>query len=262
MRKIYYIISISLLSLNSCDSSHNDKTIIKADSSLIDSAKEADLIPETTKVINPEHSAEKTAQQQFSKTIEIVYQSNKDILKVLPLLPDSTMGSWEWTKKERQEFVQSVQANDQFIDTTANYNNIQQVKPHYFLTQVVDGVWSVTLYEIKKNHFIVITDDIVGDGNDIMAFDWENGSLAPIPLENLLGRNYPELLLSSASNACKDLLEENAMLSYNLDVINKLTISSPMLNKKDHGSCCKGNTMYFTFNPKLKKFDLYKITWE
>jgi hypothetical protein len=200
---------------------------------------------------------------QFSDTIKINYNENKEILEILKLLPNKTMASWEWTKNEREEMVQSISRNNYFVDTTPNYNNIKYIKTNIIGTQVVDGFWKMSIYKIAPNNYIVITDDIVGDGNDLMSFEYKNGTLTEIEFSSLFNGLQKKLLKNPDEKDCSELLEYNLLtFDYDFDQKQNVTISSWFLKKGEHENCFKGNILNYKFIPELKKFDLQSITWK
>lgn len=204
----------------------------------------------------------KMSSSNFADTIKIDYLQNKDILALLPLLPDSAMGSWEWNKDERIKTVDFIKTHHYFIDTTKLYNNIKTIKPHYFYTQVVDGSWSLSIYKIEDNHFIVITNDIVGDGNDLNVYEFNKSTLKSIDIKDVLGNYLQELLIDQHNDQCANTLEDNPVVfSYNFETRDIIEISSSYLSKKENSKCLKGNILKYKFNPALRKFECIAITW-
>lgn len=252
--KIYFSIFLGLMTLNSCQ--QTDSSDAKQ---VIDSVKqEKDT---TTNTDNLDKDAVKPA--LFSKKITIDYNENKEILEILPLLPDSAMRSWEWKKTERLELLQSVKTQNYYIDTTKDYNDILVVTPNYFETQVVDGVWRVAAYKITENNYIIITDDVVGDGNDLKAFELKDQKLTALSMKSLLGDYLDTFLIDSNSEKCKTLFEENqGFFDYDLSEKNKFIVYSTYLKKKENESCVKGNRLNFVFHAELKKFELEKAIWK
>ncbi len=203
------------------------------------------------------------ARARYSKIIKIDYQKNKEILELLPLIPDSAMASWEWKKEEREEMVRSIAANNQFTDTTENFNTIVKLTPNYFKTGVVDGSWSASLYKVSENHYIVLTNDMVGDGNEIKAFELKDKQIVPINLEELIGSNPGNLLLKNNSEKCKSVIseEEMGMFTYDFSDPVLVSISCQYLTEKADNTCFKGNELLLKFNEKSKSFDFVKIVW-
>ncbi|WP_316823695.1 hypothetical protein [Pedobacter miscanthi] len=205
----------------------------------------------------------KVKPQQYADTIKINFEQHKDILKIIPLLPDSAMGSWEWKKDERIKTIDFIKAHHYFIDTTKLYNNIKVIKSYYFRTQVVDGSWSISAYKIENDHFIVITNDMVGDGNDLNVYEFDQNTLKPIGIKNILGDYFQELLVDKQGEQCTKTLEDNEItFSYDFERKDLIEISSDYFSKKENSDCLKGNTLKYQFNTTLKKFELIEILWK
>ncbi|KIO77618.1 hypothetical protein TH53_08190 [Pedobacter lusitanus] len=250
--KLYFSLFAGLLLLSSCQQTNaaKDKTIaVKQDNShQLQHVNKPD-----TNTVNA---------QPFSNKIKIYYNQNQVILNLIPLLPDSSMASWEWKKKERLELLESVRSHNYYIDTTKDYNNISVITPHYFKTQVVDGVWCLALYKIQENNYVVITDDIAGDGNDLKAFELKNQQLTPLKLKDVLGDYLSNFLINNTNKTCKDSFEKgDYRFDYNFGHKNQLIVSSAYITKKENEQCLKGNSLTFVFNGKLKKFEPGKATW-
>ena len=208
-------------------------------------------------------STELSDDEKFVDTVLIDYEQNKELLDILPLVPDSAMASWEWSKKERAEMVDFIRVNNFMIDTTKIYNNIQYVRPNTFGTSVVDGFWSMSLYKTNPNEYLMITDDINGDDNNIMCFEFASGMFKPVQLPKVFGRFVDELLMNEKDAGCKAELEEHLpTFDYNFKETNTVKVSSWYIKEEEFKTCLKGNTLYYKFNPEEKRFDLQKISWE
>lgn len=229
-----------------------------------------EALKETNDSLNTEmtsqESSEKDQLQDTAKradTIRINYNENKKILEILKCLPNKSMGSWEWTQSEREEMVASISKNNYFIDRTPNYNDIKYVKINTIGTQVVDGFWVMSIYKISQDDYIVITDDIVGDGNELFSFEYKNGSLTEIEFDTLFDGMQKKLLKNAVEKKCVELLDDNLVtFTYDFSDKQNVTISSSSLNKEENENCFKGNTLNYKFNPELKKFSLESIIWE
>jgi len=199
---------------------------------------------------------------QGQDTIRINYLEHKDLLSILTVLPDSSMKSWDWKENERKDFVRFIEKNNFTVDITKGYNDIIEIKPNTIRIKVVDGLWVLSIYKIKSNNYIVITDDIVGDGNDIMSFEYNNGKLTCIELDKLFGDYFAELLIDRNKSNCTEFLDENKIgFEYNFEDEEKVTIENSWNLKEENNRCFKGNTLAFTFNRMTKKFDLTKVYW-
>ena len=142
------------------------------------------------------------------------------------------------------------------------YNNIKYVKPNTIGIQVVDGFWTLSIYEFDKNDFFIITNDIVGDGNDIQTFNLIKEKLTPIKMINWFSEFDYKLLLNESTN-CIELLEEN-QLTYNYDFNDKniITISSWLMNETENANCLKGNSVKYKLNKENRIFDIVDVYWK
>jgi ribosomal 50S subunit-recycling heat shock protein len=200
---------------------------------------------------------------KIADTIRINYKENKEILEILKLLPNKSMGSWEWPKSERDEMIKSISKNNYYIDTTPNYNNIKYIKTNTIGIQVVDGFWTMSIYKIALNNYIVITDDLVGDGNDLISFEYKNGNLTEIEFNSLFDGLQKNLLKDADEKDCAELLEDDLLtFSYDFKEKQNITINSWLLNKDENENCFKGNTLNYKLIPELKRFTLESIIWK
>jgi hypothetical protein len=207
--------------------------------------------------------AEMPKENKFQDTVSINYRDNKDILELLTKLPDSAMGSWEWKIADRKKMVHYIQKNNFVIDTTRTTQTITKINPHYFGYQVVDGFWSTSLYKIKENHYIVITDDKVGDGNQINYFEYQNGILKSITQKEIFDDLVlKETLLDVQNQNCVEIFEENAItFDYDFSQKDIIKIASSALKKDSNTDCFKGNSLEYKFDKAKKKFALQSLFW-
>ncbi len=199
---------------------------------------------------------------KFKDTIKINYSAHKTLLDILKILPETTMRSWEWSKKDRIQMVEFIKNNNYLIDSTETYNNIKYIKPNTIGIQVVDGFWTLSIYDFGKNGFLIVTNDIVGDGNDIQTFSFKNNKLTPTKMANWFCEFQYELLLNN-STTCIDFLHENEW-TYDYDFSDKeiVEISSWLLTEKKLNSCLKGNSIKYKLNLESKTFDIISVFWK
>lgn len=217
---------------------------------------------QNTTTQDPNVKTQDTAETNETKkqdTLKIDYAEHKNLLEILTLLPDSTMRSWGWSKKERIEFVKDIQKNKFTTGAPEHFSSIKLAQPNTIEIQVVDGLWIFSIYKIKPNNYIVITDDIVGDGNDLLAFEYKDGALEYIPFEDLFDNFLTALLINKDDKNCIDLLEENNIgFEYLFTGTKKIEIANSSLTEGNN-ECFKGNSLNYVFNPELKKFELKTI---
>lgn len=199
---------------------------------------------------------------EYSDTIQINYLKNKTLLNILKLLPESTMNSWKWSQKDREETVNFIEKNNFIINSTEIFTQIKYIKPNTIGIQVIDGFWTLSIYEFNENHFFIVTNDIVGNGNDIQTFNFIDGKLTPTKMINWFS-GFKYKLLTNKSTDCIEFLEDNKLI-YNYDFNDKsiVIISSWLLNKRDNGNCLKGNSIKYKLNKKSRTFDIVNTYWK
>ncbi|OAD44551.1 hypothetical protein [Polaribacter atrinae] len=246
----YKIIILLILSIGffSCES--NVKKSLKPN--------ETENIEKTVSEPKPEIKIK----NEFRDTISVDYLKNKKLLDILKVLPESTMRSWEWKKVDREKTVSFIEKNNFIIDTTEMYNNIKYIQPNTIGIQVVDGFWTLSIYQFEENDFFIVTNDIVGDGNDIQTFNFKNNELTPTKMINWFNDFDSKLLLKN-STECIELLEDNQLtFEYDFRDKNMIKISSWLLNKNESKGCLKGNSINYKLNKSNKTFDITIIYWK
>ena len=200
--------------------------------------------------------------------IEVDYSNHKDILNILTILSANSMGTWEWSERERKEFVDYIEkknaAKSKIIENDLEGTfTIREIKANTIGIQIIDGYWTLSIYKIKTENYIVITNDMVGDGNDINAYEYIDGTLNGIKLEDLFGDYFLELLIDVERMECVTLLEDYKIVClYNFSDTEKVVISCAYyLSEEDSEGCFKGNTLFYKFDSEKKKFILEKIEW-
>lgn len=248
-----------LIGLVSCNSAKTDQHDKNSDS--VHNAIETAVVPGDTLQTT-------AARAVYSEIIKIDYQKNKEILDILPLLPDSAMRTWHWSKEEREGMVRSLAASNQFTDTTKDYNTILKLTPNYFHTGVVDGSWTACLYKVSENHYIVVTDDITGDWNEINAYEVRGQQITAISWDQMIGKKPGDFLLKNHSKPCKDVLYEDeeggqeiGMFDYDFSDPSLLSVSCYYV-KKANSDCFYGNEVILKFNKDSKRFDFIKTNWK
>lgn len=248
MKKLIFSIII-ILGLNSCKENAQEQN--------------AEIVNRIDSLQNPKEIDSLEKPNNFRDTLQINYLGHKDLLEILKILPDSTMGSWGWKPNDRKEFVDFIEKNNFTVDTTEQYQNIKKIKPNTIGIQVVDGYWTLSIYKIKPKNYIVITNDIVGDGGDVKTFEYNNGELKSKNID--LFRSFSSQILNNKNDSkCLELLEDEKILfEYNLDDESEIIIKNPSLsNENEYKNCFKGNTLHYKLNLKSMNFDLIKIDWE
>jgi hypothetical protein len=211
-------------------------------------------------------------EKPFSDTVWIKNQEEQFLLKVLTMLPDSAMGtSWKWSIQERKQMV------DEGIKRLYLINNSEcchrkKIKSQYnFFTTVVDGNWEMVLFKISEDNFIVITDERVGDGDGLNAFELNGDNLTALPVSEVIPKTirlfYKSPLSPSDEEEISDYEKngnESVFLEY-LFLQDKIVIGQYLGKgdvQKTHNKVYNGNRLDLNFNKKTKRFDIGKIYWE
>lgn len=245
MKNVIYAIFFTFLLISCKDKKQEQQALVENDTTAVQTTQEFS-----------------NTENKLPDTIKVDYSTHKDLLHILTILPDSAMRSWEWKPNERRAFVKFIKQNNFVVDTT-EYFNITFIKPNTISMIIVDGGWKLSIYKIKPNNYIVITDDIVGGGNDLMVFEYDSGNLKAIKVEDFFGDIFSELLKDKKDIKCIALLNEKTpWFDYNLQDTTKVEMSNSYdFREKESKGCFKGNTLNYEFNPTTKKFDLVGIKW-
>ena len=191
-------------------------------------------------------------------TLKINYLEHKNLLNILTILPDSCMRSWEWKKTDRIEYVQKIKQNNYTLPSKGHFSSIELIQPNTIHIGVVDGSWILSIYKIKPNNYIVLTDDKVGDGNEFMAFEYLNGELIYIPFKDVFDQFFTTLLINENDKKCLEYFKDNYIgFEYDFIGTKKIHITNSLLEEAK--SCFKGNTLNYEFNPEMKRFELINI---
>lgn len=205
---------------------------------------------------------ESKKEMKFMDTININYREHKTLLNVLKILPETTMASWEWSKKDRAKTVEFIKKNNHLIDSTEMFNTIKYIKPNTIGIQAIDGFWTLSVYEFNPNHYFVVTNDIVGDGNDVQTFIYINNELKPLKMINWFG-DFDYKLLSENTPNCIELLEENQWTyDYDFTDKNSVEISSWLITENESENCFKGNSIKYKLNKEHGTFDIVDVYWK
>jgi hypothetical protein len=198
--------------------------------------------------------------------IEVNYVSNKELLDIILLLPDSAFSTWNWKIEDRTKWYNEIKLNNFWIDKDTFYFNQIYFRPHTACFQIVDGSWTVSKYKTSDNSFIVITNDIAGDGNDINIFEVKNNEIIEnMSFEFLFGNFREQMKLDNLSQECEDkwIDFEDPIFSFDFSDTSVVEIeSSWYLTKEEFENCLSGNTILYKFNPKTKKFEIDRIYWK
>jgi hypothetical protein len=197
--------------------------------------------------------------------VKVDFLEHKDLLDIILLLPDSVFDSWGWDIKDRRLWYNEIKEHNFYMDTTPHFLNLNYIEPHTASFSIVDGSWKISIYKTTDNSFIVITDDIVGDGNLIYSYEVKDNILEAYLDKNILF-DYIERIKRDADDLnCTEKYEELSMPLFTFDFSekNKVEIeSSWYLMKEDYMDCLVGNSVVYVFDPSTKKFDVEKVYWK
>lgn len=198
--------------------------------------------------------------------VKVNFVEHKELLDVILLLPDSAFPGWEWKLEERKVWYNEIKEHDFYTDKNPDFFNQTYLKQNSAKFLIADGSWSVSLYRTSDNSSIVITDGIVGDGNEIYIYEIKsNKILRTADIKAVFG-DYVELIKQKDDKKdCGKKYEElnDPIFFFNFsDRIRVEIESSWYLLKDNYSDCLKGNALSYKFNPDTKKFDLTEIYWK
>ncbi|CAL2056556.1 hypothetical protein [Tenacibaculum sp. 190524A05c] len=204
----------------------------------------------------------KKENKKYVDTISIDYLKHQKILDILKLLPKQTMISWEWTQEDRIKTVDFIEKNNFLIDSTKRFNNITYIKPNTLGIQVVDGFWTLSIYQLTSAKTLIITNDIVGDGKDINSFLFTENSFEKIEFNQLFGKGIKNLIKNQSEQCVLELEDNYFTFDYDFTDKNIVTFTSWGLEKDEQQNCFKGNVLEFELNTSEEKFELKSMFWK
>ena len=204
----------------------------------------------------------KKENKKHTDTISIDYLKHQKILDILKLLPKQTMTSWEWTQEDRIKTVDFIKKNNFLVDSTKRFNNITYIKPNTLGIQVVDGFWTLSIYQLTSAKTLIITNDIVSDGKDINSFLFTENSFEKIEFNQLFGKGIKNLIKNQSEQCVLELEDNYFTFDYDFTDKNIVTFTSWGLEKDEHQSCFKGNILKFELNTSEVKFELKRMFWK
>jgi hypothetical protein len=204
--------------------------------------------------------------QNSINKIAIDFKKNKDLLDIILLLPDSAFPSWEWKLNDRIKWYKEIEENNFYIDENPDYFNQSYFEPNKAGFTIVDGFWSINIYKTAENSYIVITDDIVGDGNSLNFFEVKSNKIKKYLDEKTIFSDFIEQLKKKENTEnCVEKFEELNDPIFEFDFISKNKVeieSSWYLTKEKYENCLIGNAIVYNFDPETKKFEIEKIYWK
>jgi len=204
------------------------------------------------------------------RKIEVNYAQNKELLNIIFLLPDSAFTYWDWKIEDRKELYNEIKLNDFWITKNTSIFNQCYFRPNTACFQIIDGSWTISIYKTFDNSFIVITNDIVGDGNYVNIFEVKNNEIInSLSFESLFGYYIEQIKHSNLPQECNkkliDVWFEHYFWLFRFDFSDENIVEidcSWLITKDEFEDCLKGNSILYKFNPKTKKFEIDEIYWK
>jgi len=202
------------------------------------------------------------------RKIDIDYASNKDLLNIVLLLPDS-VSPIGWKFEDRKEWYNEVKLNNFWITSDIDHINQWCLKPNRICFVIMEGDWNISLYKTSDNSFIVISHEQIASSNLINIFEVKNNEIIEkLSFECLFG-DYIEQLNINPSQECNEKFEkiEDSFIfewftfDFSDENIVEVSCSWP-ITKEKFENCLIGNSILYKFNPETKKFDIEKIYWK
>lgn len=184
------------------------------------------------------------------------YERYKTLLEVLRVLPDASMASWEWPAHDRRNWVDDVKRKGLTLDSTGTYR-VRSIHPHYLKYQVVDGYWTMAIYPQAKG-WLVITDDVVGDGHSINVYHYDGKAIAAS--HDFIDDLLTGFMRDPKRGDCTSYFDDSAGFHFDFSVPDRIEVGMPGIDKVSQGECFKGNRAIFDW--KDGKFVLRSIIWE
>lgn len=201
----------------------------------------------------------------YPKRLPLDFESHKEILNLILLLPDESFGSWSWSIDDRIAWYTEIEQNNSYVVNIPFFLNQIELSAHKAHFSILDGSWIISLYEANDDSIFIITNNIVGDGNIIHIYEAQNNKLIHSYSQEDIFGNFEELVtLPIQITDCEKILENATLYLYDVDLKDKQIVefnNSWYHTKEEFGGCLRGNTIQYTFNPNAKSFDITRIYW-
>lgn len=222
-------------------------------------------IPEVKDTLQKE-VVEKENATTTKKIVKVNFEKNKELLDIILLLPKESFSSWDWEIADRMKWYNEIKENNYYIDSDSQFFTQNYLEPNQAEFQIVDGSWSINIYKTNENSYIVITDDKVGDGNELHIYEFKSNQLKKYSDENTLFSNYKEQIKNKNNTTnCTEKFDEleGPIFVFDFSKENQIEIeSSWFITKEEYADCFLANAIRYHFNPQTKKFDIEKAYWK
>jgi len=209
--------------------------------------------------------SETIVEENGDRKIEVNYNSNKELLDIILLLPDFAFATWNWKIEDRKKWYNEIKSNNFWIDKDTMFFNQIYFKPNTAFFQIVDGSWSVSIYETSDKSFIVITNDITMGDFISGTFEVKDNKIRELSFQSLFGNYREEIKLDNFAQECEEKFIdfEDPIFTFDLSDKNIVEIASSWyLTKEEFVDCLKGNAILYKFDPNTKKFEIDRIYWK
>lgn len=194
-----------------------------------------------------------------TKTVIDVKTCN-DLFKILPLIPNESMDSWEWTVKDRTDFISKTIKNGFVENDTSGMFQKKIIDATHFRMGVIDGYWEMKLYPLKPNHYIILTKDVVGDGTALFAYEYKNNKITKRNIGELFPKGVYNTLPKKKPTCKKDSrLDLGVIYSY---YFHKNSLQLYNNCPTDENDCYYFDSTIFLFNNNTGTFDIKTSYWE
>ena len=110
---------------------------------------------------------------------------------------------------DRIKWYNEIKKNNYYVDNNPDYFNKRYFEPNKAGFTIVDGFWSINIYKTVENSYIVITDDIVGDGNSLNFFEVKSNEIKKYLDEETIFSDFKEQLKKKENTVnCVEKFEE------------------------------------------------------
>jgi hypothetical protein len=189
--------------------------------------------------------------------------NTKDIflIKVLSLLPDSSMGKGhKWLEKERKEEYSNALKGFLVNEGEIRYHHKKIIQNNHLFVSVVDSYWQLKIYDLNSSDKIVLTHSHSGDGDSFFIYKFDGVNF--LSVNDFFPSDYLDIFFKKPFKRID--YEKYADVDFELlcdfEVINDQIIVSNYY-AKDDPKYFNGNTQILNFEKESGKLKTEKIYW-
>lgn len=130
----------------------------------------------------------------FIKNVEHKKKLNSKRIKTLELLsilPEDSMGSWDWAIEDRIEYTKDCKNAGYLLNDNSGMMQKSFIDDQHLFVQVIDGCWEFLIIDLSENKSFILTNDMVGGGNGLIAYISNGGEIKRIK-SKILPENWWE----------------------------------------------------------------------